>query len=150
MLKLTVSLVLAAIIGTTVLVVEASAEPRPDQCHDIFELHAGRAEPTRQAWFNHLDARGYARYWIACTEGWGTDQWYCLHDLWDHESSWYHLANNPRSTAFGIWQGLASTRKAYLGADWQTTNPRRQVQGGVDYIDDRYGVPTATGCRGPY
>lgn len=49
-------------------------------------------------------------------------------------------AQNPTSTAFGIWQGLASTRKAYLGADWQTTNPLKQLDAMRRYIGDRYGT----------
>lgn len=116
------------------------AEPRPDQCYDLFDLHAGTAEANRQTWFNHLDARGYARYWIACVEHWGTLQWECLDELWTEESSWRHDIHGR------IPQAMPETKIATHGPDWRT-NPRVQVRWGVDYIADRYGLPTNTPRR---
>lgn len=120
---------------------DVHAEPRPDQCYDLFDLHAGKGEPLRQDWFNHLDAQGYARYWIACTVHWGTEQWDCLHLLWQEESSWRY---DIRS---GIPQAMPESKLADEtaggGPDWRT-NPRTQVRWGVTYIDSRYGVPTNT------
>lgn len=59
--------------------------------------------------------------------------------LWTRESSLDPTADNPTSTAFGIWQGLAATRKQYLGKDWETTDPYKQIDAGRRYIKDRYG-----------
>lgn len=59
------------------------------------------------------------------------------------ESGFNPTAKNPKSTAFGIWQGLASTRRAYAsryGFDPDTTNPYEQLQMFRAYIKDRYGT----------
>lgn len=56
------------------------------------------------------------------------------------ESSFRPDAKNPTSTAFGLWQGLAATRKRYLGNDWQTTDPVKQIDAFRRYVKDRYGT----------
>lgn len=58
-------------------------------------------------------------------------QWSCLAKLWGKESAWNHLADNPKSTAFGIPQILGMT----------TTNPVKQVDLGIKYIKHRYSTP---------
>jgi hypothetical protein len=35
---------------------------------------------------------------------------------------------------------LESTRKQYLGADWQTTDPAKQLDAFRRYVADRYGT----------
>lgn len=55
------------------------------------------------------------------------------------ESGLNPAAKNPTSTAFGIWQGLDYTRKKYLGANWQTTDPWLQLDAFRRYVADRYG-----------
>ena len=69
----------------------------------------------------------------------GKGQWNALDQLVSHESSWNPQADNPTSTAYGLFQFLDSTRQNYglpLNA-----SPRRQVQAGLKYIDDRYDDP---------
>jgi hypothetical protein len=56
------------------------------------------------------------------------------------ESSGRPDAKNPTSSAFGIWQGLNSTRQQYLGADADTTDPYKQLSAMRRYIGDRYGT----------
>jgi hypothetical protein len=60
-----------------------------------------------------------------------------------HESGGRPTADNPTSSAFGIWQGLASTRAYYahkLGFDNpDTTDVNQQLQMFRAYISDRYG-----------
>lgn len=63
-------------------------------------------------------------------------------ELFKRESSLNPLADNPTSTAFGIWQGLQSTRDAYgrkVGVNPNTTNPWEQLLMARAYIKDRYG-----------
>lgn len=57
------------------------------------------------------------------------------------ESGLNPTAKNPTSSAFGIWQGLESTRKAYLGPNYQTTDPVMQLDAFRRYVKDRYGTP---------
>lgn len=59
-----------------------------------------------------------------------------------HESGGDPTADNPTSTAFGIWQGLQATREAYaqrMGFDPNTTDVNQQLQMFRQYISDRYG-----------
>ena len=76
---------------------------------------------------------------LAAQRGWGSDQFSCLYQLWDHESGWRVDAQNP-SGAYGIPQALPGDKMAAYGADWQT-NPTTQIKWGLDYIGGRYGTP---------
>jgi hypothetical protein len=70
----------------------------------------------------------------------GSGQFGCLELLWNRESGWNHLAQNPSSGAYGIPQALPGSKMASAGSDWQT-NPYTQVRWGVSYIKSRYGTP---------
>jgi hypothetical protein len=72
--------------------------------------------------------------------GFGSDQWPYLDALWTRESGWDHLAENPRSGAYGIPQSLPGTKMAVVGNDWRT-NPDTQIRWGLAYIGARYGTP---------
>lgn len=78
---------------------------------------------------------------LAVQKGWVGEQWLCLYDLWNKESRWNHLAQNPYSTAFGIPQFLDST---WAGTGYaKTTDPTIQIKAGFIYIENRYGTPCA-------
>ena len=68
-------------------------------------------------------------------------QFDCLDLLWEAESNWNPTAQNPTSTAYGIAQ--------FLDATWATTgiaktsDPYRQIDAGLIYIEERYGSPCA-------
>jgi len=71
------------------------------------------------------------------------DQWICLDELWQRESSWQtkrspHLAVNRSSGAYGIPQALPASKMASAGRDWRY-NPKTQIDWGLDYINKRYG-----------
>jgi hypothetical protein len=55
-------------------------------------------------------------------------QYRCLVILWREESRWNPAAKNPKSSAFGIPQLLKMTE----------TNPFKQIDLGLKYIDHRY------------
>jgi hypothetical protein len=67
--------------------------------------------------------------------GWNWDrtQRRCAYSLFMKESRFDHLANNPRSTAFGIGQVLKETSK----------QPEIQILHAYKYIEHRYSTP----CR---
>lgn len=109
------NLTLATTMGVAVLIVlvptsEAEA-PVPDQKTII--------TPKEYAQ-NELKHRGYLR-----------NNWECLEALWQKESNWRPLADNPKSTAFGIAQMLGEESKDF------TT----QIDNGLRYIEHRYGNP---------
>ncbi|WP_192904018.1 transglycosylase SLT domain-containing protein [Nocardioides albidus] len=70
--------------------------------------------------------------------GFPRDQWAYLDALWQRESGWSHLAENPSSGAYGIPQSLPATKMAVVGSDWRT-NPQTQIRWGLAYIAARYG-----------
>ncbi|QRV01981.1 G5 domain-containing protein [Arcanobacterium phocisimile] len=84
-------------------------------------------------------ARAIAAEMVAA-RGWSTAEFSCLDQLWQRESGWNHLANNPSSGAYGIPQSLPGSKMASAGADWQT-NPATQITWGLGYISGRYGTP---------
>lgn len=69
----------------------------------------------------------------------GPGQYGALEELLERESGWDPHADNPTSSAHGLFQFLDSTRENYnlpLHA-----GPRRQMKAGLRYIADRYTTP---------
>jgi len=62
-----------------------------------------------------------------------------LWTLLKHESSLNPRAQNPSSTAYGLFQFLDSTWKT-VGAT-KTSDPEKQFEAGFKYIKQRYGTP---------
>ncbi|GAA3821199.1 hypothetical protein GCM10022403_063290 [Streptomyces coacervatus] len=60
----------------------------------------------------------------------------------EHESGWNVTATNSSSGAYGLVQALPGSKMATAGADWKT-NPKTQIKWGLDYMNSRYGSPTA-------
>jgi len=58
-------------------------------------------------------------------------QYLCLEKLWTRESQWNPLADNKRSSAFGIPQLLKL----------KTKDPYKQIDAGLKYIAHRHGTP---------
>jgi SLT domain-containing protein len=78
---------------------------------------------------------------VALARGWGSGpEWDAADRLIAKESSWNPNAQNPTSTAFGLFQFLDST--------WGSTgykksaSPLIQAQAGFQYIGQRYGSPS--------
>lgn len=77
---------------------------------------------------------------VANRYGWGSgSQWAALSWLISHESGWRPTAQNPTSTAYGLFQFLNSTWGTVGGA--KTSNPAQQAEYGLRYIKQRYGSP---------
>lgn len=76
---------------------------------------------------------------MAAAKGWTGKQWDALYQLVMHESGFKNTAQNPTSTAFGLFQFLNSTWKGY-GVS-KTSDPKGQTKAGLAYIADRYGNP---------
>lgn len=72
--------------------------------------------------------------------GWTEGEYRCLVALWQRESGWNHLAENPSSGAYGIPQALPANKMASAGDDW-ASNPATQIRWGIGYISARYGTP---------
>ena len=79
-------------------------------------------------------------YQLLLDFGFGEGQWKFLDALWQRESGWNQLADNPTSSAYGIPQSLPGSKMAVVGDDWRT-NPETQIRWGLAYIAARYGTP---------
>lgn len=76
----------------------------------------------------------------AAQRGWDKGaQWDALGWIIDHESGWNPNAQNPTSTAYGLFQ--------FLNGTWggtgisKTSDPARQAMAGMNYIGNRYKDP---------
>jgi hypothetical protein len=76
---------------------------------------------------------------MAAARGWTGAQWNALYTLIMHESGFRNTAQNPTSTAYGMFQFLNST---WAGTGYgKTSDPRIQALAGFNYIASRYGSP---------
>jgi hypothetical protein len=73
------------------------------------------------------------------TQKWGNEEWLAFEWVIQKESNWIYTAKNPNSSAYGLPQAL--TKLHDLPDDYMT-NPRSQIDWGISYIEDRYGVPS--------
>ena len=71
---------------------------------------------------------------------WDWEDWEALLELWQRESSWRAGAANPKSTARGIPQAMMSLNPDIATNEW-LSNPKAQIEWGMDYISKRYGSP---------
>jgi hypothetical protein len=76
---------------------------------------------------------------IAASRGVG-NQFPAIDSIFTRESNWNPNAQNPTSSAYGIPQFLNATWAAYGG---KTSDPGRQINAGISYMNDRYGSPNA-------
>lgn len=89
----------------------------------LVALIAGLQNPTDKAFVRAM-----------AVTAWDTPNWQCLNVLITRESGWRLHADNPRSTAHGLYQVLRTNPKA---------SRERQTIAAFRYIRHRYGNP----CR---
>ena len=65
-------------------------------------------------------------------KGWNGQQWVCINELIDRESKWSNVADNPKSSAYGLFQML----KTPVGLPLE-----EQTKRGLRYIENRYDTP---------
>ena len=118
----------------------AAAGAEMDDSDPIYALLKPTRSPVQATGLPNVNASNIQEYARKLArQMFGPGQWDDLNALVSQESGWNPQADNPTSTAYGLFQFLDSTRENYglpLNA-----NPRRQVRAGLDYILDRYGDP---------
>lgn len=75
----------------------------------------------------------------AAAYGWTGAEWNALYALIMRESGFRNTAQNPTSTAYGMFQFLNSTWRSYGIA--KTSDPYWQTVAGLRYLQSRYGDP---------
>lgn len=76
-------------------------------------------------------SRSYVRLKVKY-EGWTGDEWVCLDELIRRESTWSNTADNPKSSAYGLFQILKTPEGLSI---------KEQTQRGIRYIKKRYDTP---------
>ena len=66
---------------------------------------------------------------LAKERNWNETQFQCVKELWLKESNWRWLADNKKSTAYGIPQILGLS---------ENLTPEQQIIRGYEYIEHRY------------
>jgi hypothetical protein len=67
-------------------------------------------------------------------------QFQCFSNIVTRESGWRYTATNASSGAYGLMQALPGSKMVSAGADWRT-NPKTQIQWGLNYMNSRYDSP---------
>ena len=82
---------------------------------------------------------------LAAPYGWSTGtQWADLVSLWNQESGWSNVADNPTSGAYGIPQALPYTKMpkaAWPPSAGGSASASSQISWGLSYIKSTYGSP---------
>jgi hypothetical protein len=65
-------------------------------------------------------------------EQWTGDEWVCLDELISRESNWSNVADNPNSSAYGLFQILKTPEGSSI---------QEQTTRGIKYIKKRYHTP---------
>lgn len=66
---------------------------------------------------------------LAVKRNWDSTQFQCVKELWLKESNWRWVADNKKSTAYGIPQILGLSKNL---------TPEQQIIRGYEYIEHRY------------
>jgi hypothetical protein len=113
----------------------------PPAAPEVPEIPYGAA-PTGGSAAMPTTALQRMAYEVAQNYGWTSPgQWQALVELVNRESSWNPAADNPTSTAYGLFQFLDST---WAGTGIRrTSDPMQQIIAGLRYIQSRYGSPAA-------
>jgi muramidase (phage lysozyme) len=100
----------------------------------IFPSLIGATQSTSSGSMQAM-VKGYAQLLY----GWAGRQWDALNMLLTRESGFNPNAQNPTSTAYGLFQFLDGT---WAGVNaTKTSNPQMQTLAGLRYIKQRYGDP---------
>ena len=65
-------------------------------------------------------------------KGWDGQEWVCINELIDRESKWSNVADNPKSSAYGLFQMLNTPTNLSV---------KEQTERGLRYIEHRYDTP---------
>lgn len=130
------------IIATSLSVNAKPIEAQPDEPPSTQQVEAPAPEPTPYDDSPRAQIernKEFVRVFGEAT--FGSSEIPALMDLVQKESGFKNWAQNPTSTAYGLFQFLDSTWAGYRYT--KTSDPIDQTQAGMNYIKQRYGSPSA-------
>lgn len=136
MKKLTDQFGTSTLVKTVAKVPEAILGSLSNRIKESFGFGGGSDAPSG----GNAGVKSMVQQLAAAQYGWTGANWDALDWIVSKESSWNPTAQNPSSTAYGLFQFLDGTWKGY---GKKTSDPQLQAQYGLKYIADRYGSPTA-------
>jgi hypothetical protein len=122
------------VVGMPSKMIESAA----DKVKSLIGLSGDASDPGTAGTNSNQSNRDIVRA-QAAARGWTGAQWQALEWLVTHESGFNNLAQNPTSTARGLFQFLDSTWASVGGT--KTDDPVLQTKYGLKYIAQRYGDP---------
>lgn len=132
-----------------------------DPCWDYDALVAGRGDPVRQDWYNHLRTDGgepdYVRYYMACKPGvrYDTRQYECARGLLsgEHGGQAWDTNHPPPDDGINGPQAKPKSKTAAAGPDWPWNARTQFVWMLRDYMPATYHAnffTTPRPCRAGY
>lgn len=114
-------------------IVGVTAHPLANQVLRKHEPKPVVQEQKKATWAEKKANKALAKKYAQAGWGWSGKEWKCLDAIFLKESRYDHLADNKKSSAFGIGQRLKETSK----------DPHIQLLKTYRYIEHRYQTP----CR---
>lgn len=115
---------------------KAMHQPRVELVGSNPDWQSSLAGPG-QAPVSSTDPQKLAESMASTMFGWTGSEWNALYDLVNRESGWNPDADNPSSSAAGLFQKMTN-----LHGPLEPTL-EGQISWGLNYIHDRYGTPSA-------
>lgn len=117
-------------------------ESKPEMAEDNLSGGGVAIKPKAQEESTRLEADSHSVKKLVEEKGkevFGEEEVPALIELIDRESDFNHTAQNPTSTAYGLFQFLDGTWSKY---GEKTSDPNKQIEYGLKYIKDRYKTPS--------
>lgn len=117
-------------------------ESKPEMAEDNLSGGEVAIKPKAQEESTRLEADSHSVKKMVEEKGkevFGEEEVPALIELIDRESDFNHTAQNPKSTAYGLFQFLDGTWSKY---GEKTSDPNKQIEYGLKYIKDRYQTPS--------
>lgn len=120
---------LAGLASLLIVVVSIIPFPLPEKVKEVIKIEIPVIKKRTQATMDEKKAnRKMAKEFAWAGYGWRGNNWNCIDKLFMAESRFDHLADNPKSSAYGIGQVLSEN----------SSDPAIQILRAYQYIQHRY------------
>jgi len=120
---------LAGLVSILIVVVSIIPFPLPEKVKEVIKIEIPVIKKRTQATMDEKKAnRKMAQEFAWAGYGWRGNNWACIDKLFMAESRFDHLADNPKSSAYGIGQVLSE----------KSSDPAIQILRAYQYIQHRY------------
>lgn len=116
-------------LSLAIVAISVAPNPLPEKVKDAIKIEIPIMKKRTQATMEEKKSnREMAQEFAWAGYGWRGNNWKCIEKLFMAESRFDHLANNPKSSAYGIGQLLSE----------KSSDPAVQILRAYQYINHRY------------